>query len=122
MALIDAHYDYFAVPFSVGDVKSKANENTGSAKIFSFALMTKMDVDTTLKMFGEHYRNLKPDGTDHPNIRSFKKLGWAGVTFPSGLAIASKLQAYEDTDTAFATQSSIEGEAGWDADSDSWIP
>jgi hypothetical protein len=50
------------------------------------------------------------------------KTGWSGISFGNGLAIASKLQAYDDTDSAFATQASIEGEAGWDADSDSWIP
>jgi hypothetical protein len=50
------------------------------------------------------------------------KKGWTGVTFANGLAIASKLQAYTDTDSAFATQASIEGSSGWDADSDSWIP
>ena len=51
------------------------------------------------------------------------KLGWGAVTFPTGLAIISKLQAYDDTDSAFATQSSIEGkENSWDNDSESWIP
>jgi len=123
--LIDEHYTYFAVPFTVGDVKSPANTNTGSAKVFSFGLMTKMDEKSTLRLFGEHYKDVlaNPSGTDHPNIRNFMKLGWGAVTFPTGLAIISKLQAYDDTDSAFATQSSIEGKnVGWDDDSESWIP
>jgi hypothetical protein len=124
MKLIDEHYTYFEVPFAVGDVRSAANENTGSAKVFSFGLMTRMDEKSTLKLFGEHYKAVlaNPSGTDHANIRSFMKNGFPGVEFPSGLAIVSKLQAYEDTDSAFATQAKISGEEGWDADSDSWIP
>jgi len=76
-------------------------------------------------LFGEHYKDVlaNPSGNDHPNIRNFMKLGWGSVTFPTGLAIISKLQAYDDTDSAFATQSSIEGkENSWDTDSESWIP
>jgi hypothetical protein len=57
--LIDTHYDYFAVSFTNGDIVNKANENTGSAKIFSFALMTRMDETATLRLFGEIYRDLK---------------------------------------------------------------
>lgn len=47
--LIDEHYTYFAVPFTCGDLKSPANTNTGSAKVFSFGLMTKMDEKATLR-------------------------------------------------------------------------
>lgn len=36
--------------------------------------------------------------------RNFQKFGWAGVTFGTGLAIISKLQAYDDTESALATQ------------------
>jgi hypothetical protein len=122
VAFIDQHYDYFAVPFTVGDIENKANENTNIAKILSFALMTKMDEDQTLRLFGEVYRNLSPNGNDHLNIRNFKKYGWNRVIFKAGLAIVSKLQAYDDTESALATQATIEGESGWDANSDSWIP
>ena len=124
IALIDEHYQYFEVPFSVGDVKNKANENTGSAKVLSLGLMTRMDEKATLRLFGEHYAQVQatPQGTDHANIRSFIKNGFPGVEFPTGLAIISKLQAFDDTDSAFATQASISGEQGWDPNSDSWMP
>ena len=47
----------------------------------------------------------------------------AGVSFNTGLAIASKLQSYDDTDSAMATQSVLVGKGNeWDQDSDSWIP
>ena len=84
--------------------------------------MTKMDEKSTLKLFGEIYRDLTPDGVDHPNIRAFQKLGWSGVQFLTGLAIISKLQAFDDTDSAYATQISLEGEGEWDVNSDSWMP
>ena len=85
-------------------------------------LLTKLSKEETLQLFGEVFRNLTPTGSDHPNLRNFVKLGWAGVEFPAGLAIISKLQAYDDTDSALATQSTIEGDEGWDPNSDSWIP
>ena len=125
IAMIDKHYDYFAVPFTNDDLVNTANTNTGSAKVFSFGLMTEMDVESTLRLFGEHYDAVKsnPSGSDHQNIRNFMKKGWAGITFGTGLAIVSKLMAYDDTDSAFATQSSIAGkENSWDKDSESWIP
>lgn len=96
--------------------------NTGSAKMFSFGLMTKMDEAAVLRLFGEIARDLKPNGDDHMNIRNFMKTGWKGIEFDSGLAIVSKLQAFEDTESAFNTQPSIEGSSGWDADSEIWIP
>ncbi len=81
-----------------------------------------MDEYSTLRLFGPLSENLTPNGTDHPNIRNFIKYGWNGIKFPSGLAIVSKLQAYDDTDTALSTQNLLEGSENWDINSDSWIP
>jgi hypothetical protein len=123
LQFIDTHYNYFEVPFSCGELNNPANVNIGSAKIFSFAILTKMDEKATLRLFGPMVDSLKPDGTDHPNIRNFMKLGWNGIVFSSGLAIVSKLQAFDNTEAAMATQAVLEGKTdGWDADSDSWIP
>jgi len=122
MAMIDEYYEYFEVPFTCGDLLNKPKENTGSAKIFSFALLNRMDEKQTLGLFGEIARNLSPSGTDHGNIRNFLKYGWKGVQFNSGLAIASKLLSHDDTDSAMKTQSVVEGSAEWDPNSDSWIP
>lgn len=36
LQLIDKHYDYFAVPFSNGELLNEPNVNTGSAKIFRY--------------------------------------------------------------------------------------
>ena len=122
IAMIDEHYVYFEVPFSNGDLSSKPNENVGSAKIFSFALLTRMDEKACLRLFGEIARDLAPTGSDHMNIRNFMRIGWSGVSFPTGLAIASKLATYDDTDSAMKTQSVIEGGESWDPNSDSWMP
>ncbi len=34
LALVDSLYDYFAVPFTNGDLVNEPNANVGSAKIF----------------------------------------------------------------------------------------
>lgn len=67
-------YDVREVPFSVGDTKSEAGQNMGSAKVFSFAQISKLDKDQTLNLFGDYYRVdvlENPEGSDHANIRSF---------------------------------------------------
>ena len=79
--------------FSVGDVVSEPGQNMGSAKIFSFAQLSKLDEAATLQLFGDYYRKdvlEHPDGSDHANIRAFIKGGWACVKFPDGLAIVPK--------------------------------
>ena len=123
LKLLDANFDYFEVPFTNGDVKNAANQNVGSAKILSFGLLARLNEEETLRMFGPLSENLSPTGTDHPNIRAFKKTGWDGVVFPTGLAILSKAQAFDDTDDGLSTQGVIVGkENSWDVNSDSWIP
>jgi hypothetical protein len=119
---LDKHYDYFAVPFKCGDLSYLPGVKTGAAKIFSFALMVAMSEAETLRLFGEFYRELKPDGDDRPNIRNFVKGGWGCISFESGLAIVSNTMAFDDTDSAMSTQDVIEGDASWDVDSDSWMP
>ena len=93
MAAIEDGYDYSAVAFSCGELESSAEQNQGSAKIFSFAKLNKLNKDTTLELFGRFYRDdvLKnPSGTDHGNIRNFMKSGWDGVKFPDGMALKAK--------------------------------
>ena len=122
ITLIDAEFSYFEVPFSIGSVNNAINENIKSSKCFSFAKIAGLDKDATLRLFGEVYRDLSPSGDDHANIREFMNVGIEGISFPDGYAIVSNLQAYEDTDSAMATQAVISGGDEWDEDSDSWIP
>ncbi|MDH5610897.1 MAG: HopJ type III effector protein [Gammaproteobacteria bacterium] len=85
---IDKSYNYSPTSFRNGPdhdfIVSKAGENEGSCKIFSFALMHKLDKEQTLNCFGRYYRDdvLKhPDAIDHINIRTFMKYGWGNIIF-----------------------------------------
>lgn len=85
---IDQHYQYTPTEFRNGvnaeRIINRAGENEGSCKIFSFALLNKLDKIQTLNCFGHYYRRDvldHPHNTDHSNIRNFIKYGWEGITF-----------------------------------------
>ena len=90
--VIELNYDAKPVPFSVGDVVSEAGQNMGSAKILSLGKLAGLSEVVTLQLFGEIYQSVvaTPEGDDHPNIRSFMKVGWDGVKFPDGPALVPK--------------------------------
>ena len=84
MAVIEACYDYTPAGFTNGKVENAAGENEGSCKLFSFAALNELSEARTLACFGSYYRddvigNLT--GTDHQNIRSFMRGGWASMEF-----------------------------------------
>lgn len=84
MAAINASYEFTPASFTNGEVRNEAGRNSGSCKLFAFALLNQLPEEQTLACFGAYYRDdvLKnPDGTDHQNIRNFMKTGWSGVTF-----------------------------------------
>ena len=93
MAAIEDGYEYTPVAFMCGELTSAADQNQGSAKIFSFAKLQKLKKDDTLELFGRFYRDdvlNHPEGADHGNIRNFMASGWDGVSFPDGLALKAK--------------------------------
>jgi len=106
--LIDKYYENQLLEFKNGDILNKAGENEGSAKILSYAAIADLDKETTLKLWGEYYREVlaDPDGDSHQNIRNFMKYGWEGVPFENGVALTRKNS----------------GENEWDAFAESWIP
>ena len=106
--LIDTHYETQLLEFKNGDLLNKADENEGSAKILSYAALAGLDKETTLKLWGQYYREVltDPDGDSHQNIRNFMKTGWEGVPFENGIALTRKNY----------------GEGEWDAYTESWIP
>ena len=57
MAAIEEGYDYSAVKFTCGELDSSAEQNQGSAKIFSFAKLQKLKKEATLELFGRFYRD-----------------------------------------------------------------
>lgn len=88
IATISAHYQYTPTAFrnGVGEdvVASAAGTNEGSCKIFAFARLNDLSESETLACFGDYYRVdvlQHPEGSDHGNIRTFMKYGWAGIEF-----------------------------------------
>ena len=50
MEVIDEHYESGLIEFKNGDLVNKAGENEGSAKLLSYAALSNMDKETTLKV------------------------------------------------------------------------
>lgn len=78
LEFIDSHYSYTPVKFVNGLQHNEVGENAGSAKVFGFAKLHHLSPVDTLSLFAEHYVAVckTPDGTDHANIRNFKRFGW----------------------------------------------
>jgi hypothetical protein len=106
--IIDKHYETGLIEFKNGDIVNQPGENEGSAKILSYAALSNLDKDTTLKLWGQYYREVlaDPEGTSHQNIRNFVKYGWEGVPFENGIALTRKNS----------------GDGDWDEFAESWIP
>lgn len=88
IAYIGEHYHYTPGRFTNGvdgdQVISEAGQNEGSCKIFSFAKANQLTEAETLACFGKYYRDDvlgHPEGSDHANIRTFMRHGWAGISF-----------------------------------------
>jgi hypothetical protein len=83
MDLIDKHYETGLIEFKNGDIVNKQGQNEGSAKLLSYAALSQLDEQTTLKLWGQYYREVlkDPNGDSHQNIRNFMKTGWKGEFF-----------------------------------------
>lgn len=88
---IETYYQHQPTAFKNGDLYNEATQNQGSAKVFTFAQLNKLDPGDTLYLFAEHYQSVlqHPDGTDHQNIRQFMTHGWSGIAF-EGQALLAK--------------------------------
>lgn len=77
---IDTYYDFKPVTFTNGRQHNAVGENNGSAKVFALAKLHGLNQLDTLKLFAEHYEEVKnnPDGQNHANIRNFLFWGWQG--------------------------------------------
>ena len=85
MQVIEDNYSFTPTAFTNGNIKNKAGENSGSCKLFAFAINQKLTKEETLFCFGEHYKSVLEDknGTSHQNIRNFMEFGFEGLTFES---------------------------------------
>lgn len=83
MQTIDANYNFIPTAFSNGNIKNKSGENSGSCKLFAFAIHQQFTKEETLACFGEHYQSVLDDvnGTSHQNIRNFMKTSFEGLSF-----------------------------------------
>ncbi|MDR6844869.1 HopJ type III effector protein [Flavobacterium granuli] len=84
IAIIDENYVFIPTGFTNGEHYNAAGENSGSCKLFAFALLQKLSVAETLACFGAYYFVEvlgEPYGTNHQNIRNFMKTGWDGIQF-----------------------------------------
>ncbi len=81
MEVIDDNFETGLIEFKNGDILNKPGENEGSAKVLSYAALSDFDKETTLKLWGQYYREVlaDPDGDSHQNIRNFMKYGWDGT-------------------------------------------
>lgn len=88
MQVIEDNYNFTPTAFTNGEIKNKAGENSGSCKLFAFAILQQLTKEETLFCFGEHYQSVLEDvnGTSHQNIRNFIKTGFNGLSF-SGKAL-----------------------------------
>lgn len=81
---IDANFEFTPVAFKCGDQHNEAGTNIGSCKILSFSHAMNLPESVAVHLFGDYFRRdvaENRDGSDHPNIREFMRLGWRGVQF-----------------------------------------
>ena len=91
MAAIDVLYAFTPMAFTNGELVNEAGQNSGSCKLFSFALMNDLSEEKALACFGYYFRDdvlQNPAADDHQNIRNFMKTGWQGIRF-QGVALTA---------------------------------
>lgn len=83
IAFIESKYRVHPTGFQNGEQYNAPTQNQGSAKVLYFAQLQQLSEVDTLLLFSEHYKAVlaTPEGSDHQNIRQFKKRGWEGVRF-----------------------------------------
>ncbi len=86
MSVIENNYFFTPTAFKNGLLQNKAGENSGSCKLFSFAIEQKFSKNETLACFGTFYTKdvlQDPSGNNHQNIRNFMQTGFSGLVFKS---------------------------------------
>jgi hypothetical protein len=95
IAYITEHYHYTPTRFANGlgadAVVNEAGQNAGACRVLALGQLLNLGEADTLQLFGRYYRDdvLKnPAGSDHANIRTFMRSGWAGVRFDGVVLVA----------------------------------
>lgn len=84
MVAIDSKYIFTPTAYTNGTVSNDAGQNSGSCKLFSFAVKEGLTKEETLACFGAYYFDevlLDLKGSSHQNIRSFMNTGFDGLSF-----------------------------------------
>lgn len=84
IAVIENQYSFTPTAFKNGEVNNEAGKNSGSCKIFAFAVKQALSNEETLACFGNFYFDEvlnDPSGEGHQNIRNFMKTGFEGLHF-----------------------------------------
>ncbi|SHJ53565.1 HopJ type III effector protein [Maribacter aquivivus] len=84
MAVIDSKYSFTPTAYTNGNVSNEVGQNSGSCKLFSFAIKEGLNKEETLACFGQYYFDevlLDLKGSSHQNIRNFIKTGFEGLSF-----------------------------------------
>ncbi|MEK9765312.1 MAG: HopJ type III effector protein [Thalassolituus sp.] len=60
-----------------------AHQNLASAMLFEISPLLELDKETTLRLFGEHYRDVlaTPEVDNHHNLRRVLREGTENITF-----------------------------------------
>ena len=84
MTVIESNYKFTPTAFTNGELKNEAGQNSGSCKVFAFALKEGLTKEETLACFGAYYFDevlQQPNGSGHQNIRNFMNTGFEGLSF-----------------------------------------
>ncbi|WP_405574382.1 HopJ type III effector protein [Winogradskyella sp. Asnod2-B02-A] len=84
ISVIENYYNFIPTSFTNGILKNDKGENSGSCKLFAFAIEQKLTKEETLACFGSYYFNevlIDAVGNGHQNIRNFIKTGFEGLEF-----------------------------------------
>ncbi|WP_299798957.1 HopJ type III effector protein [uncultured Maribacter sp.] len=84
MVAIDSKYAFTPTAYTNGKVRNEVGQNSGSCKLFSFAIKEGLSKEETLACFGQYYFDevlLDLKGSSHQNIRNFMETGFEGLSF-----------------------------------------
>ncbi len=83
LAFINQWFDFTPSAFRNGKVSNTAEQNQGSCRVLSMALLLGLTKEQTLKCFGEHYRDVlaTPGVDNHHNLRRLQAEGLVDIHF-----------------------------------------
>lgn len=84
MAVVEDNYNFKPTAFKNGALHNESGQNSGSCKVFAFAIEQGLTKEETLACFGKYYFDEvlnDMEGNGHQNIRNFMKSGFEGIAF-----------------------------------------